>query len=127
MMTLQQEKEHLMRVMKKAGLTTKTQKIVMSQIPEEEIYNMAIYIMMRDLNDKQTIELLKTIKSKKEMLDKIMKQLINLNITDKATCLTVLGRIKTKKQYKQMMNYLKTIKNPSEEMITNKAIEISKS
>ena len=62
----------------------------------------------------------------KEMWSNLMQQLLKINIRDKATCLLVMGRIKTQEQYQQMMNYLTQNKNLTEEQITNKAIEISK-
>ena len=62
----------------------------------------------------------------KEMWSNLMQQLLKINIRDKATCLLVMGRIKTQEQYQQMMKYLSQNKNLTEEQITNKAKEISK-
>ena len=64
--------------------------------------------------------------NQRKMMDNLMQLLIKNNITDKATCLLVMGRIKTQEQYQQMMNYLTQEKNLTEEQVTNKAIEISK-
>ena len=66
------------------------------------------------------------IMKREEMLDNLMNQLIKINITDRATCLTILARIKNEKQYRQMMIFLTKTKNLTEEQATNKAIEISK-
>ena len=60
-----------------------------------------------------------------EMWKNLVQQLFKINITDKATCLLVMGRIKTQEQYQQMMDYLTQNKNLTEAEVTNKAIEIS--
>ena len=62
----------------------------------------------------------------KKNWENLIKQMKKLGITDKATCLLVMGRIKTTKQYQQMMDYLTKQKNLTKAMITDKAIAISK-
>ena len=63
---------------------------------------------------------------REKMLDNLMAQLVKMSIKDRATCLTVLGRIKTENQYHQMMKYLQQEKNLTKMQIVNKAIEITK-